>query len=80
MMMGQRDNDQSSAHSKLSTCLKIVWQMCLFTVGLLGKIVSMYVAYFKALFRYLLRKAAISTVRMGSLRPESQTQNHPNKS
>ena len=46
---------------------------------LLGKTLNMFVACSKALFRHLLRKAAISTIRIGSLRPESQTQNHPNK-
>ena len=46
MVMEQRDNGQSSAHCKLSTYLKIIWQMCLFIVGLLGKTVSMFVAYF----------------------------------
>lgn len=37
--------------------------MCLFTFGLLAKTLSMVVAYFSALFRHLLRKAAISTIR-----------------
>jgi len=36
----------------------------------------MFVAYFKALFWHLLRKAAINIIRIGSFRPESQTQNH----
>jgi hypothetical protein len=53
--------------------------MCLFTFGLLGKTVRIFVAYFKALFQHLLSKTAISTIRIGSLRPESQTQNRPNK-
>lgn len=53
--------------------------MYLFTFGLLGKTHGMAVAYFKALYRHLLTKAAISTIKLDSLQAESQTRSHPKK-